>query len=225
MGGRLDIKVGNIRLAGEISGDPDTEPMILLHALGERGESWDVVRAGFDPYFRVISVDLRGHGDSDWPGVYSYELMRDDVLALLDQLDLRRVTLVGHSMGGVVAYLIAQDHPALVDRLVVEDAVPPYPRDRPTPDRPDTPLPFDWPVVPTFLGHPGNDQWWDRLNRITAPLLLIGGGPSSHIPPDKLAEVAARVPDCTLLTIPVGHHIHVAAPAEFTAAVLGFVRP
>src|ERR1035438_7493297 len=72
--------------------------------------SWAAVAAQFAKRFRVYALDLRGHGDSDWPGIYSFELIRDDVLGVLDQLGLDRVTLVGHSMGGTVAYLVAMAH-------------------------------------------------------------------------------------------------------------------
>jgi 3-oxoadipate enol-lactonase len=226
MSDRLDVEVGGVRLACQISGIADGQPMVLLHALGERGADWDAVRTGFDPFYRVLSVDLRGHGDSDWPGNYTYELMRDDVLGILDQLELDKVTIVGHSLGGVVAYLIAEDHPSRVARLIVEDATPPYPTDRPVPERPDGPLPFDWPVVPAFRSQVDDASavWWDRLSQISAPTLLIGGGPSSHIAPERLEDVASRVPQCTLVTIPAGHHVHATAPTEFVATVLEFLR-
>jgi 3-oxoadipate enol-lactonase len=226
MSDRLDIEVDGVRLACQISGATDAPPMVLLHALGERGADWDAVRIEVDPFFRVLTIDFRGHGDSDWPGSYTYELMRDDVLGILDQLALDPVTMVGHSLGGVVAYLIAEDHPSRVERLIVEDATPPYPTNRPVPERPEGPLPFDWPVVPAIRGQ-ANDAsvvWWSQLSKITAPTLLIGGGPSSHIAPDKLEDVAHRVPQCTLVTIPVGHHVHAAAPTEFATTVLKFVE-
>jgi len=53
---------------------------------------------------------------SDWPGDYSFELMPGDVLEALNQLGLSKVTLVGHSMGGTMAYMIAEQHPHLVER-------------------------------------------------------------------------------------------------------------
>lgn len=199
--------------------------MLLLHALGEDGASWDTVVAEFAEFYRVLTIDLRGHGDSDRPGAYSFGLMRDDVLGVLDQLGLPRITLIGHSMGGTVAYLIAEEHPTRVERLVLEDTPPPFPRDPAVPERPDGPLSFDWAVVPAMLGQVNDPDpaWWERLTEITAPTLLIGGGPSSPIPQDKLEEVAARMLDCTMLTIPVGHHIHEDRPAEFAAAVLTFL--
>jgi len=81
-------------------------------------------------------------------------------------------------------------------------------------------------VVPAIVGQLNDPDpaWWDRLPEITAPTLLIAGGPSSHLSQEKLAEVAHRLPRGTLLTIAVGHHVHATRPAEFAAAVLGFAH-
>src|SRR5215831_16271514 len=65
----------------------------------------------------------------------------------------------------------------------------------------------------------------EGLTAITAPTLLIGGGPASHIPQDMLAAAAARIPRCDLVTIPAGHDVHTARPAEFASAVLGWLGP
>lgn len=225
--GQREIVTGGIRIAYRVAGDPDAPPMVLLHALGANSTSWAGVTGSFAASFRVFALDMRGHGDSDWPGTYSLELMRDDVLGLLDRLGLNRITLAGHSMGGVVAYLIAEEQPGRVERLIVEDVPPPFPRDRPPAGRPAGPLDFDWPVVPAIVGqvNQGNDAAWERLSDITAPTLLIGGGPASHIPQDKLGAAAARIPRGQLITIPAGHDVHDTRPAEFATAVLGWLRP
>jgi 3-oxoadipate enol-lactonase len=226
VGAQGKAAVGRIRLAHQVSGDPEAPPMLLLHALGERGASWAPVTARFAERFRVIAPDLRGHGDSDWPGSYSFQLMCDDVLGLFDLLGLEKVTLVGHSMGASVAYLVAMRQPARVERLIIEDAPPPYPRDRPIPQRPAEPVDFDWPVVPAIVGqvNAGDPAAWAGLAAITAPTLLIGGGPDSHVSQDKLAEAAAQIPRCDLVTIPAGHNVHAARPAEFASTVLDWLQ-
>jgi pimeloyl-ACP methyl ester carboxylesterase len=201
--------------------------MVLLHGLGERGASWAPVTPWFAERFHVVALDMRGHGSSDRPGAYSLRLMRDDLLGALDQLGLATVTLVGHSMGGGVAYLAAMQWPDRVGRLIVEDAPPPFRRDRAIPGRPAEPLDFDWAVVPAILGevNAGDPAAWDGLATITAPTLLIGGGAASHIPQDMLAAAAARIPRCDLVTIPAGHDVHTARPAEFAGAVLSWLPP
>src|SRR5258708_36018945 len=94
--------------------------------------------------------------------------------------------------------------PDQVDRLIIEDVPPPFPRDRAIPGRPAGPLDFDWPVVPAIISqvNKGDPAAWDHLGKITAPTLLIGGGPASHIPQDRLASGAAPIPYCRLVTIP-----------------------
>ncbi|MGH3345210.1 MAG: alpha/beta fold hydrolase [Carbonactinosporaceae bacterium] len=220
------VDVDGVRLAYRMTGDPKAPPMVLLHALGEDGATWDEVTAAFSGSRRVYAPDLRGHGGSDWPGDYSLERMRDDVVAFLDGLDLDGVTLIGHSLGGAVAYLVAEDHPRRVDRLVLEDVAPPLPRVRAVPERPAGPLPFDWGVVLAVheqLADP-LPAWWDRVTEITAPTLIIAGGPDSHIPQHQLADAAGRISDCRLVTIAAGHEVHATRPAEFRTEVAGFLQ-
>ena len=216
--------VAGVRLAYELHGPVDAPPLILLHALGEGRGDWAPVVGRFAEHFRVLAVDLRGHGDSDWPGSYSFQSMADDVLGLLDHLGFAEVTLLGHSMGGSVAYLLAEQSPRRIQRLIVEDAPPPFVRERPVPARPEGELDFDWAVVPAIVGEVsrGNPRLWDRLSSITAPTLIVGGGSQSHIPQEKLQEVADRIPDCSLVTIPAGHLVHTTHAEAFTEEVLGW---
>ncbi|MEU6010960.1 alpha/beta hydrolase [Streptomyces sp. NPDC047453] len=219
------VDVGGIRLAYQVWGAPYAQPLVLLHALGENVTTWDSVARVFARSRRVYALDLRGHGRSDWPGDYSLELMKADVVRFLDVLGLGPVDLIGHSMGGVVAYLLAEDHPERVGRLVLEDVPVPRPREPTVPARPDGELDFDWETVPAIrrqIDHP-DPRWLERLGRITAETLVLAGGPHSHVPQDGIAELARRVPDGSVVTIPVGHLIHAAAPEAFTEAVCGFL--
>lgn len=208
-----------------LSGDPDAPAMVLLHALGEQASSWDQVGARFATRFRVVALDLRGHGASTWPGTYSFTLMRDDVLGVLDALALHDLVLIGHSMGGTVAYLVAQAQPRRIARLVVEDVPPPYPRQRPVPARPAGELPFDWKVVPAIVEEVNDPslRWWKHLPDITAPTLLIGGGPTSHIPQHLLVDVSRAVPNCTLVTTSAGHDVHESHPDAYVETVLDWL--
>ncbi len=213
--------VAGVRLAYRESGDPAAAPLVLLHGLGEDSTGWDEVAAAFAGRFRVLAVDLRGHGGSDWPGIYSLALMRDDVLGLLDALKLGPVTLMGHSLGGVVAFAVAQARPDRVARLIAEDVSPPFPRDRPLPPRPDGPLSFDWEMAVALLPeiNRGDETAWRRLSEITAPTLIVAGGPDSHIPQERLSDAVDRLAHGELITIRAGHYVHNQRPAEFIAAV------
>jgi 3-oxoadipate enol-lactonase len=219
------VDVGEIRLAYQVSGPPDAPPLVLVHALGENSTDWEQVIPAFVHSRRVYALDLRGHGRSDWPGDYSLELMRADVLRFLDTLGLGHVDLIGHSLGGIVAYLLAQDHPQRVGRLVLEDVSAPRPREPSNPARPDGDLGFDWEMVRAVrqqIDRP-DPRWLERLDRITAETLVVAGGPGSHVPQDGVAELARRIPKGHMVTIPVGHLVHHAAPKAFTEAVATFL--
>ncbi|MGH3096219.1 MAG: alpha/beta fold hydrolase [Streptosporangiales bacterium] len=220
------LTTGGVHLAYAVVGNANAAPMVLLHALGDRGADWAAVVPRLAEHFRVFTLDLRGHGESDWPGIYSFQLMCDDVIDVLDQLGLETVVLIGHSMGGVVAYLLAMQHPDRVGRLVVEDVSPPFKRDRPLPERPAGPLAFDWRVAPAIVAavNAGDPDAWHGLDAITAPTLVVAGGAASHIAQDKLEAAAARIRLCTMVTISAGHDVHAARPTEFTDVVLGWLR-
>ena len=66
-------------------------------------------------------------------------------------------------------------------------------------------------------------RWWTQLPDITAPTLLIGGGPTSHVPQHLLVDVADAVPDCTLVTLSVGHDVHEYEPGVYVETVLDWL--
>jgi pimeloyl-ACP methyl ester carboxylesterase len=201
--------------------------MVLLHGASEHGQSWDAVVEGLAATHRVYVPDQRGHGASDWPGRYSFELLRDDVVGFLDALGIESVVLIGHSMGGTVAWLVAEDHPNRLTHLIVEDTAPPRPGREPLPKRvrPDRPLPFDWNAREAVVAQVNapDPMWWQRAVQIATPTLIIAGGPDSHESQERLAELAGRLARCRLVTIPVGHHVHAQAPGAFVEAVHEFL--
>ncbi|MFD6419252.1 alpha/beta fold hydrolase [Streptomyces sp. NPDC060194] len=226
------VTANGLQLAYRVEGAADAPPLLLLHGRGGDLGNWDGIIEELARTRRTYALDLRGHGASSWPGTYGFDLMRDDVLAFVDALDLAPLDIVAHSMGGGVALLLAQAAPHLVRRLVLEEPPPLLPLDPPRPhlERPDEELAFDWPIVPDLdrqLNEP-DPRWWERLADMTTPTLVIAGGPDSHLDQDRLARFADRIPTGRLLTIPAGHSVHASDPARFLAEVtsfLGIERP
>lgn len=223
---RLDGTLFHYRETGHGSGPV----LVLLHALGEDASDWDEVAEALSGPYRVLALDQRGHGRSEHAERYSFELMRDDLGAFADALGLEQFSLMGHSMGGLVALLFAEEHPERVQRLVIEDAAPPAgSSNRPDPPpEPPEPVSFDWRVVAPIRRqlNDADPAWWDRLPRITAPTLVVGGGSSSHIPQEELEALSKRIPGCRLVTIEgAGHEVHSARHEQFLAVVEEFLAP
>ena len=99
-------------------------PLILLHGMLGSSRNWQSAGTDLAAHFHVFALDLRNHGRSPHAGSMTYPEMMDDVLGWLDAQGLARVTIVGHSMGGKVAMLLACRHPERVERLVVVDIAP-----------------------------------------------------------------------------------------------------
>ena len=99
-------------------------PLLILHGLFGSGRNWHGVATRLADRFRVHAPDLRNHGRSSHAPDMSYEAMVADVSGFVDDLGAAPVTLLGHSMGGKIAMLLALRSPALVERLVVVDIAP-----------------------------------------------------------------------------------------------------
>lgn len=105
-------------LAHDAAGDPSAPAVVLLHGLGLSRAVFDPVLPALAARFRVLRLDLPGHGASR-PSAAAGSLEHEDVLATLDALGLDRVHLVGHSRGGGIAVDLALAHPSRVGRLVL----------------------------------------------------------------------------------------------------------
>lgn len=116
--GSIELPTG-IRMSYRAFGDPAGQPVILLHGYSDSWYSWSRVLPLFPDEFRVLAPDLRGHGTTGRADDYSMRAMAGDVLALMDALDVERATIVGHSMGGLVAQQVAATSPDRVSGLVL----------------------------------------------------------------------------------------------------------
>jgi esterase len=107
-------------------GAPDAPPIVLLHGGHQSAHSWDLVSLHLAQRYRVLALDQRGHGDSEWARdvAYSNQEMALDVAAFVAALGLDRVVLIGHSMGGRNAMLLTRANAAPLRALVVVDVGP-----------------------------------------------------------------------------------------------------
>ncbi|OBK74214.1 alpha/beta fold hydrolase [Mycobacterium sp. 1274761.0] len=97
--------------------------ILLIHGIGDNSTTWSSVQSTLAQRFTVIAPDLLGHGKSDKPRAdYSVAAYANGMRDLLSVLDIERVTVVGHSLGGGVAMQFAYQFPQLVDRLVLVGA-------------------------------------------------------------------------------------------------------
>lgn len=101
-------------------------PLVLLHGHGNEAHLWDDFVPAVAEHYRVLAVDQRGHGDSDWDaeGRYDTDAMADDLEALLAHFEIDRFVLVGFSMGGRVSMEFAGRHPERLAGLVLVDIGP-----------------------------------------------------------------------------------------------------
>lgn len=109
-----------MRLAYRFEGPAEAPVLVLPSALGTTQAVWDAQIGALTPSFRLLLYDQRGHGGSEAPpGPYTIEALARDLLDLLEQLGLGRVSICGISLGGAVAMWVAAETPERVERLVL----------------------------------------------------------------------------------------------------------
>lgn len=103
------------------------QPLFILHGLFGQCDNWNSLAKLFaESGFEVFTIDLRNHGLSPWSDDWNYKVMSEDVVELAHSLNLDKITLLGHSMGGKVAMEIGAKYPDLLQKLVVVDIGPKY---------------------------------------------------------------------------------------------------
>ena len=125
MGGRraiMRVNRAGVNIYVDVRGSQDAAPVVFLHGVTASGTGWDWLPPAVTADRRIINVDLRGHGRSDRAaGSYVLPEFADDVLAVLRDVAGTPSVLVGHSLGGAVAWDIAQRHPELVGAAFLAD--------------------------------------------------------------------------------------------------------
>lgn len=119
----IETPAGDIHVHED--GDRANPPLVLVHGFQASLRWFDRVTPALAREYRVIRVDLLGHGASEKPRHgYSMEEQGDTVAAVMRELGIRRAAVVGHSMGGQVVTALAERHRDMVDRLMVIGTAP-----------------------------------------------------------------------------------------------------
>lgn len=99
-------------------------PLLIAHGLYGSGRNWGVIARRLSDARPVLAVDMRNHGDSPWFDTHSYPEMADDLGHVIAARGGGPVDVLGHSMGGKAAMVLALTRPDLVNRLIVVDIAP-----------------------------------------------------------------------------------------------------
>jgi pimeloyl-ACP methyl ester carboxylesterase len=219
-------------------------PVVLLHGGLANSDYWGNQVRALMPRHRVILLDSRGHGRSTRDArPYGYDLMADDVVALLDTLQVPRADVVGWSDGGILGLDLALRHADRVGKIFafaantvtsgVKDDVQKnptfaryiaragreYARLSPTPSQYDA---FVDQISHMWASQP---NWSDgELRTIKTPVLVVDGDHDEAIKREHTEYMAATIPDAGLLILPnVSHFAFLQDPALFNFAVLHFL--
>jgi len=120
------LTVNGLRLRYLDWGNAGAPPVVCVHGYTSSAEAFNAPARRFQDHFHLIVPDVRGHGESAWSptGAYQYSDQVSDLEEITNQLGLERFTLIGTSMGGIIAMAYAGAHPERLVRLVINDIGP-----------------------------------------------------------------------------------------------------
>jgi pimeloyl-ACP methyl ester carboxylesterase len=237
-----DAEVNGIRLHYSTLGHGS--PVVLLHGGLGNADYWGLQAKALAARHTVISVDSRGHGRSTRDArPYGYDLMADDVIALLDQLQIPRADFVGWSDGAILGLDLAMRYPQRVGKVFayaantqtsgVKEGVENNPTFAAYIERAGqeyarlSPTPKEYPAFVEQIGHMWASQpnWSDAdLARIKAPVLIVDGDHDEAIKREHTQYMAATIPGAGLLILPnVSHFAFLQDPGLFNAALEHFL--
>jgi len=219
-------------------------PVVLLHGGLSNSDYWGNQVKALAAKHTVISIDSRGHGRSsrdDKP--YGYDLMADDVVAVLDHLKIPRADIVGWSDGAIIGIDLTLRHPDRIGKVFafaantqtsgVKDAVEKNPTFAAFIERAGkeyaklSPTPKEYDAFVEQISHMWASQpnWTDaQLQSIKTPILIADGDHDEAIKREHTEYMAATIPSAGLLILPnTSHFAFLQDPALFNAAVLGFL--
>lgn len=106
------------------TGDPHLPKLVFLHGLLASSQNWQGIVKRLKNDYHIFNLDLPNHGQSPHTEKANYAEMVDSVYTFLEEQHLERVTIIGHSMGGKAAMLLATQFPEKINRLIIEDIAP-----------------------------------------------------------------------------------------------------
>lgn len=121
-----DVAIGNLKLHYQEWGSPSAPTVLMVHGFGVSGHMFDEFAERMQDRYHLIALDQRGHGDSEWSndGDYSREAFVADIEGLVAELNLDRIVLMGHSMGGLNAVSYTVKNAGRVRALILVDVGP-----------------------------------------------------------------------------------------------------
>ena len=219
----------------------DGPPLVLIHGLAGSTRWWSRNIEPLARHFRVIALDLIGFGESRG-GAFVLAKAADVVCQVLDRLQIPRAHVIGHSMGGTIAFDLALRRPERIDRLVLVDAAILGPGSTRRGYvfglmRQSRHLPLRFvPVLlrdvvraqPRALMEGANGLFslslWERVPEVAVPTLLVWGEYDTTVPPAVGRDLLARLPHAQLVVLAGGGHNPMWSCAEeFNHAVLDFL--
>ncbi|MFJ2451937.1 alpha/beta fold hydrolase [Pseudomonas protegens] len=219
-------------------------PVVLLHGGLGNADYWGLQAKALAARHTVISVDSRGHGRSTRDArPYGYDLMADDVIALLDQLKIPRADFVGWSDGAILGLDLAMRYPQRVGKVFayaantqtsgVKEGVENNPTFAAYIERAGqeytrlSPTPKEYPAFIEQIGHMWASQpnWSDAdLAKIKTPVLIVDGDHDEAIKREHTEYMAQAIPGAGLLILPnVSHFAFLQDPGLFNAALEHFL--
>jgi len=130
MEGKMYVRANGIEINYELSGEDGDPVVVLSHSLGSNLDMWDPQMEPLRRRYRVLRYDMRGHGKTQAPSPpYSFDLLADDAVAMMDGLQLEKVHWVGFSIGGMIGQAIALKHPERFKSLALCDTTAHLPPD------------------------------------------------------------------------------------------------
>jgi pimeloyl-ACP methyl ester carboxylesterase len=219
-------------------------PLILLHGGLANADYWGNQIKAWAPHHTVIVMDSRGHGRSTRDSrPYGYDLMADDVVALMDFLKVPKADIVGWSDGGILGLDLAMRHPDRVSKIFafaantvtsgVKEDLDKNPTFAAFIERgrheyegySATPKEYDAFVAQISKMWATQPNWTDaQLKAITAPVLVVDGDHDEAIKREHTEYIAATIPGAGLLILPnASHFAFLQDPELFNYAILHFL--